>query len=502
MGRGVLSIAEICIGEWSADPRRPMALLAGRVVITESSGAELAVADIADPLELARPSVRHRRGGGGGVFAIPDPSKQCGADCIRSGISRTFFAICPTAHKRAKHMANETQSTARERQLQLELDKLLAEARRLERVLADSTNRSPSTGEQPSQTTRRRERSPTPASDAPPDKRVRVDDQLLDADHAAVKDAGRSIVLQHCLWLREDLFNDVTLDDNYVPLRRFDNDNNKKQAELRIVINALPKRFKNQIGRKAVQRAFLEGMIDERAALRKRVVVEAPHEIFLESGKYIVTSEAHERARQYKKVIGWKETDADGKPANYYSVFEVPVLHKTWDDKKPAFNPNTAFRKSTLKRVYVACVRGRHGLIAWNDHRRNFVPASTIRQSLHNITCTTPAALAFCAVMLCWALSGDTMFQTIGNVTGINWKDRYDKYLKWLQTGIDKNKRSVRELFKEWDEAIFPNQASQYGSKHGAAASGPLEDEMESVMAQLEADEEAESSGTEEDAQA
>lgn len=90
------------------------------------------------------------------------------------------------------------------------------------------------------------------------------------------------------------------------------------------------------------------------------------------------------------------------------------------------------------------------------------------------------------------------MFQSIGNVTGINWRDDYYAYLEYFETGLAKNKRSVRALFKEWDKKLFPNRPSKLGSKRGQSSKGARQKEVRKVMSVLNEDEEAVSSASDE----
>lgn len=59
-----------------------------------------------------------------------------------------------------------------------------------------------------------------------------------------------------------------------------------------------------------------------------------------------------------------------------------------------------------------------------------------------------------------WALSSDETLQAVGTSTGIRYFDDYEEYLKILETGLRRKKKSVLNIIKEWDSRIFPNTDS------------------------------------------
>ena len=59
-----------------------------------------------------------------------------------------------------------------------------------------------------------------------------------------------------------------------------------------------------------------------------------------------------------------------------------------------------------------------------------------------------------------WALSSDDTLQAVGTSTGIHYFDDYEEYLKILEMGLRRKKKSVFNVIKEWDSRIFPNTDS------------------------------------------
>jgi hypothetical protein len=48
----------------------------------------------------------------------------------------------------------------------------------------------------------------------------------------------------------------------------------------------------------------------------------------------------------------------------------------------------------------------------------------------------------------------------VGTNTGINYGKDFEAYLEILTTGLRKKKKSILDVFREWDRAVFPNSDS------------------------------------------
>ena len=68
-----------------------------------------------------------------------------------------------------------------------------------------------------------------------------------------------------------------------------------------------------------------------------------------------------------------------------------------------------------------------------------------------------------------WALSSDDFLQSVGTNTGINYRRDFEEYLEILMKGLRKKKRSILNVFKEWDRVVFPNSdsSSTVSGEHG-----------------------------------
>ena len=75
----------------------------------------------------------------------------------------------------------------------------------------------------------------------------------------------------------------------------------------------------------------------------------------------------------------------------------------------------------------------------------------------------------------------------MGINTGINYGKDFEEYLEILMKGLQKKKKSVLNIFREWDRVIFPNSDSSLVSGVGQdqnAISG-----LKMALDMLEADE-------------
>ncbi|KAJ6555671.1 hypothetical protein DFH09DRAFT_1318072 [Mycena vulgaris] len=86
----------------------------------------------------------------------------------------------------------------------------------------------------------------------------------------------------------------------------------------------------------------------------------------------------------------------------------------------------------------------------------------------------------------CWAASADANLSACGAQTGINWHGDLEKYIQYLQSGLDKRKASVLHLFRKWDELFFPESETSLAGKN--ADDDRAEHAMKDVMDLLDAD--------------
>ncbi len=85
----------------------------------------------------------------------------------------------------------------------------------------------------------------------------------------------------------------------------------------------------------------------------------------------------------------------------------------------------------------------------------------------------------------------------MGTNTGINYRNDFEEYLELLLKGIQRRKRSVLNVFKEWDRVLFPNSDS---SAIGEPGSGhKISSGMKTALDMLDGDEDEDNGVVDED---
>jgi hypothetical protein len=149
--------------------------------------------------------------------------------------------------------------------------------------------------------------------------------------------------------------------------------------------------------------------------------------------------------------------------------------------------------------VFVAIIRGPTSA----KELKNGTPSNPRTDSMarkHGIRNITPGAIAGSAILVCaiflvgspthashqsrWALSSDDFLQSVGNNTGINYAKDFEEYLEVLVRGLRKKKRSILNVFREWDRVIFPNSDSSLVGQDEGTSSG-----LKTAIEMLDADE-------------
>jgi hypothetical protein len=90
-----------------------------------------------------------------------------------------------------------------------------------------------------------------------------------------------------------------------------------------------------------------------------------------------------------------------------------------------------------------------------------------------------------CLLQARWALSGDVSLQEVGSSTGIQYFKDYKEYLTLLEIGLRTRKKTILNIFKEWDAKIFPETDS---SLAGAEPSKDDTANLKMLMESLEED--------------
>ncbi|EGO02266.1 hypothetical protein SERLA73DRAFT_151192 [Serpula lacrymans var. lacrymans S7.3] len=78
---------------------------------------------------------------------------------------------------------------------------------------------------------------------------------------------------------------------------------------------------------------------------------------------------------------------------------------------------------------------------------------------------TTPGMIVASAVLPHWALSPNDSLKEHSADSGIDWHDDFENYLEYLMSGIQKQKSSVLNIFRQWDQVLFPNAKKGFGGR-------------------------------------
>ncbi|KAJ7718511.1 hypothetical protein B0H14DRAFT_634788 [Mycena olivaceomarginata] len=283
------------------------------------------------------------------------------------------------------------------------------------------------------------------------------------------------------MWI-SDLAHTVNTDvnDQYNPLERFENRGSKIQGELADLLDILPAKFHGDVMCSDwLIKLFNSEMGTQRSNSACRVRPQCGTEIFDCTAADLATPES--RRDKFRTSIGYVE-DADG---SHYEVFNVEILHKNYNG---SLDVDTVFRGPKLHLVFACVTRGPAAGKAMKITGTPTQATGKCVAQLWGLRHSTPGSIAACAILARWAVSADIELTPRGAETGINWQADLEKYIKYLQNGLDKRKASVLRIFREWDDIFFPDTDSSLGANGNGG--GDAEKQMQDAMDLLNADEE------------
>ncbi|KAJ7794032.1 hypothetical protein B0H14DRAFT_3497423 [Mycena olivaceomarginata] len=264
--------------------------------------------------------------------------------------------------------------------------------------------------------------------------------------------AGRKFVILRGLWLCltdddfEAFFN-TELDDDYTAELRFSSDSEIRQAQLREVIDTLPVDLESFRKRRWLAMAFKDGMNSQRWNTRNRLRKEAQH-VLPDSIPTSWLATEQSRRDHLRTFIGWNSE------TRKYSIWNAPCLHGNDSNE---LDYNQVFRHPLLLRIFASIIRGSASADSVME-RSSRRPKANTMQRIFGIVSTSPGAIAI------WLCSGDETFAPVGDVTGINYYDRYNEYLEKILEGLRRRQKWARDLFVFWDSHLFPEtNGSQFG---------------------------------------
>ncbi|EGO26545.1 hypothetical protein SERLADRAFT_407295 [Serpula lacrymans var. lacrymans S7.9] len=298
-----------------------------------------------------------------------------------------------------------------------------------------------------------------------------------------IKGLGHQFEITHALWLHEPTKTfQTTIDDEYDKLDRFGSTAAKVQGQLRDILDIVPATYHGDLPNHWLGRSFRDGMQEQRSNTATRLRSRGAT-IFNCTEEDLRIS--RKRCAKFSEDIGWVE-NANG--TSTYHPWNVSVLHR---DYKGRFDIQAVFLNPILqkptKQTMSCIIRGPASVIAMNEGESSRAARNNETMDLKwGLNHTTPGMVAASAVLARWALSPDECLKEKGNESGIRWHDDFDNYLEYLLSGLQKQKKSVLNIFREWDQVLFPN------TSHGLAGQLSNTDRdqlMQSVMAALNHDE-------------
>ncbi|KAF8523995.1 hypothetical protein JB92DRAFT_2827153 [Gautieria morchelliformis] len=215
----------------------------------------------------------------------------------------------------------------------------------------------------------------------------------------------------------------------------------KRQGEQADLRQGLPAELHSQFQSDFIPPAFTYGMSNERSNSSSRIRKHLGSRIFGFPPNLFV--KADWRLANCHVLAGWME-NSDG--TSFYTPF-TPILYQDGQ-----CDVNHVFLNKALFDVFNVIIRGPSAL----DHEPGVRSGSMTMDVIWELTEVTPGAIAAAATFARFALSHDGAFQCQGAATKINYEGDFNIYLRYLVSGCEENKRSVKRILRIWNDYFFP----------------------------------------------
>ncbi|KAJ7112314.1 hypothetical protein C8R44DRAFT_882687 [Mycena epipterygia] len=346
-------------------------------------------------------------------------------------------------------------SPRRARQICLDIQSLVNDVGEshsaIKRKLADVTNQLGTTRKP-----RKRRMRGNRATEAPDD--VENPDTLEDR----VRKAGRHFVIERGLFLFTDVHDLLATEEDptFSEDTEFDSENSRIQGQLRDVIALLPGDARAIREQEWIASAFFDGMNNKRSTIHSRLRHESLELIITnvkfsdgENMKGDDFESSSSRFNSFRKRIGYQPATADA--AAFYSILKAEVLFADYDG---TMNVDKIFCGPLLLNIYACIIRGPQGAKGLFDGKSK-LPAAKVSQRIYGIKYTAPAAIAGCAIWAMWLLSSDTQLGAggEGDETQIDYTFYFHTFLRQISDGLRNEAEWELELFRYWDDLLFPN---------------------------------------------
>ncbi|PPQ93016.1 hypothetical protein CVT25_006096 [Psilocybe cyanescens] len=275
-------------------------------------------------------------------------------------------------------------------------------------------------------------------TESPPPKRSRTNNEESgnykgETEKTQVINAGHQFVILYSLWLwlGAGTFK-VEYDPNSNEAKHFENEDSRVQGQLQEIKQVLGPHLFSKISSEAwIAKAFTKSMKSQHSNTATQL---QHHCATLFGVSDTDMLHANIQKEKFREHIGWVD---DGHGSGLYSTFLNPIL--IWVFLAIIWGPTTAKE-------------------AMNGILSN--PKTDTMAQKHSIQHTTPGAIAGSVVLSRWALSSDDFLQSVGTNTSINYEKDFAEYLEILVIGLQEKRKSVFNVFREWDQIVFPNSDS------------------------------------------
>ncbi|KAJ7624703.1 hypothetical protein FB45DRAFT_1030845 [Roridomyces roridus] len=189
---------------------------------------------------------------------------------------------------------------------------------------------------------------------------------------------------------------------------------------------------------------------------------------------------------------GWAEfigAKRNAKGKLEYSALDAAVLHSDvgYAQSRHLLEEQIAYARKLSPPPF--CMGGRK-LLPWRGAAS--ATSGPVMKDIQHITHTTLGLVANAAIVTLWALSADTQLKDKGEQTGSEWRDEHEALMFYLTNGLRARMRNTVEIFRAWDEELFPHTETSLGGVMGAGTSAKTLQEAVASLLQGERIEEDE----------
>ncbi|KAK7013084.1 hypothetical protein R3P38DRAFT_3008277 [Favolaschia claudopus] len=309
-----------------------------------------------------------------------------------------------------------------------------------------------------------------------------ADDSLPNAAslEERVREAGRHFAVEEALFLvnEVDTWDPDREEVTFEPEEEYEEEEYRVQSQVEDILDLLPPDARPLRTEGWIADSFLDGLNSQRSTMANRMRHGSAQHLVSDADRVSLDDTSSARFQAFKDRIGYvEESDTE---AAHYSAFKAPILY---DEFNGDIDVHHIFRNPLLLKIYASAIRGEHGAKGLFSDKGPYLPRANTIAKIHRITRTSTGAIANSAILALWMFSADTDFTLCGDQTGINYAKRYEEYVKQLREGLRKKKSWALELFKHWDNVLFPNSDDSLGQSAAGNSAAEQQERDEAAAA-------------------